>query len=599
MKRLWFALFALLLVLGPLALSPGVAQAADGDWRITEFRAAVTVDADGTAAVQETIAFDFGNDPGHGPYLTFPLRQEIGNDPDHYRMLDMKIGQVTSPSGANTELKTEEENGNLLVRVGSEGRTFTGVQTYQVTYTIHGLIAPEQATSGLDEVNWNIIGDAWEVPIDSAKVTITGPATVSRVACFSGSGFDEPCEASLSGSAATFSAQGVGNGSGVQVVAGFPAGTFTAAAQPRLERRLSFSNMFPLTPFTGGVAAALSALGLAAVFRRTRRGARDQVYLGLTPGVAPAAGQETSVGYQAQDVPVAVQFTPPAGARPGELGTLTDASADNRDVTATVIDLAVRGHLRIEQTGKKDWTFTRLQGGDQLVGYEKHLLTKMFSEGDQVTTDDLGDSHYAGLLSETQTALHKRVTTDLKWFTRNPAVVRGLAFAAGAGLILGGVGLGLLLGLIGWGLVGAAGVITGLAVLVMNNRFGHRTAAGSAVLAQTRGFELYLTTAEADQIKFEEGIDVFSRYLPYAIMFGVAERWTKVFADLAEQGRYTFNPYWYYGYGYGFNYHNFASSMDSLASTMSTSMQHATAASSGGSGFSGGGGFGGGGGGGW
>ena len=50
---------------------------------------------------------------------------------------------------------------------------------------------------------------------------------------------------------------------------------------------------------------------------------------------------------------------------------------------------------------------------------------------------------------------------------------------------------------------------------------------------------------------------MFSRYLPYAIMFGVAERWTKVFEQLAAQGRYTFDTYWYvgYGYGYGFSAH--------------------------------------------
>lgn len=599
MKRLSMALFALALVIAPLFLAPTQARADVGDGTITDYRVVATVNDAGDASVQLSLTYVFGSDGGHGVKMFFPLRQEIGNDPDHWRMLDMTIGHVTSPSGANAEVQTEEEDGNLLVRVGSENEIFHGEQTYQVNYTIHGLIALNQATSGLDEFNWNVVGDAWEVRINDVQVTVNGPAAITRVACYTGSGFTIPCAAAQSGTAATFGAQDVGFGTGVQVVAGFPAGTFTQAAAPRLERRLTVGNMFPLTPWTGGVAAALSALGLAAVFRRTRRGARDQVYLGLTPGVAPAPGQEAAVGYQAQDVPVAVQFTPPANARPGELGTLTDATADNRDVTATVIDLAVRGHLRIDQTGTKDWMFTRLNGGDRVAGYEAKLLTKMFSAGDQVTTDDLRESRYAGMLTDTQSALHKRVTNDLHWFTRNPATVRALAFVLGLGLIVAGVGLGLLLGLVGWGLVGVAGVLTGLAVLVMNNKFGHRTAAGSAVLAQTRGFELYLTTAEADQIKFEEGIDVFSRYLPYAIMFGVAERWTKVFAQLAEQGRYTFAPYWYTGYGYGFNYSTFSSSMDSLASTMSSSMQHATAATSGGSGFSGGGGFGGGGGGGW
>ncbi len=588
------------MVLGliPLVLVPAEARAEGENWRITDYRVAAAVDGGGTASVQLTLDFDFGNDPGHGPYLTFPLRQEIADDPDQWRMLDMTIGAVTSPSGASADVLTTEEDGNLLVRVGSERRTWTGVQTYQINYTIRGLIAPTQATSGLDEFNWSAVGPGWEVPIDTARVTITGPAAVSRVACFQGWSFTDPCEATSAGTAATFGATGIGNGSGMQVVAGFPAGTFTGA-DARLERRYTIGNMFPVTPWTAGAAGVLSALGLAAVFRRTRRSARDQVYLGLTPGVIPAAGQETSIGYEARDLPVAVQFTPPRGARPGELGTLTDATADNKDISATIIDLAVRGHLVIAQTGKRDWTFTRQNGGDPLMGYESQLLNKMFSAGGQVATDDLKDPRYSNLLSDTKGALHRRVATDLKWFTANPAMVRGLAFAAGAVLIVVGVGVGLLFGLFGWGLVGAAGVVTGLAVIALNNRFGSRTARGSAVLAQTRGFELYLRTAEADQIKFEEGIDVFSRYLPYAIMFGVAERWTKVFAELAAQGRYTFDTPWYYGYGYGFGYHNFASSLDSLASTMTSSLQSATAATSGGSGFSGGGGFGGGGGGGW
>jgi uncharacterized membrane protein YgcG len=600
MKRFWQGLLALLLVLGPVLLVQSPAQAAGEDWRITDYRAAATVDAAGTTSVQLTFDFDFGTDPGHGPYLTFPLRQEIANDPDHWRMIDMTIGDVSSPSGANAELQTEEKDGNLLIRVGNANRTFTGVQTYQVNYTIRGLIAPEQAQSGLDELNWNAVGTGWEVPISAVEVTVAGPAAISKVACFAGYDFSEPCQGVASGSTATFSATDVGNGSGVQVTAGFPAGTFTGA-DARIERRFTIGNMFPVNAFTGGVTAVLSALAVAFLYRRTRQGSRDQVYLGLTPGVAPAPGQQAAVGYETGTLPVAVQFSPPAGARPGELGTLIDSTADNRDVTAGILDLAVRGHLRIEQLDQDEWAFTLLNGPGQLADYEGRMLAKLFAEGNRVTTEDLKQPQYAGLLTQAREDLHTRVTKELGWFTRNPSVVRGLAFLAGIVIVAASVGAGLLFGLFGWGLVGLAGVILGLGVLVMNNHFGARTAAGSAMLAQTKGFELYLRTAEADQIRFEEGIDVFSRYLPYAIMFGVAERWTQVFEQLAAQGRYAFNTPWYvgYGYGYGFGYNGFASSMDSLANTMSSSLQHATAATSGGSGFSGGGGFGGGGGGGW
>ena len=151
---------------------------------------------------------------------------------------------------------------------------------------------------------------------------------------------------------------------------------------------------------------------------------------------------------------------------------------------------------------------------------------------------------------------------------------------------------------LGLGLVGLAPILVGLLIVIMNNRFGRRTAEGSAVLAQAKGFELYLRTAEADQIRFEESIDVFSRYLPYAIVFGVADRWSAIFQRLAAEGRYQGDTSWYVGPSGYFYASSFGNSMDSLASSLSASMTSATVSSSG-SGFSGGGGFGGGGGGGW
>ncbi len=584
-----------------LGLLPAPRAAADGeDWRIDRYDVTAVAVKDGATTVTLDFDFNFGADEGHGPYIALPLRQEIANDPDHWRMLDVSVGPVSSPSGASAEVQTQTENGNLLIRVGSENQTWSGVQSYRITYTIRGLIAPNQAQSGLDEFNWNVIGGAWEVPIRNITAKVTGPAAVSKAACFVNNSTTQACDGATStGDSATFTQSSLPKETPLQIVAGYPAGTFVGA-EARLEKRLWIGNMFPVTPVTGGIAAVLTVVGLGALLRRTRRGAQDEVYLGLTPGVVPAANQQATIGRGAPAAPVAVQFTPPRGARPGEVGVLTDSTADNVDITATMIDLAVRGHLRIEQQGKKDWTFVQLRGRDQLVGYETQLLTKLFQNGPEVTTDDLKDSDYAGLMDRTREQLYQRVTDELQWFRSNPGRVRIVAILGGIGLIIAGAGLGVLLGLVGFGLLGVAGVICGIAMLVLSNRFGARTAAGSAVLAQAKGFELYLTTAEAEQIKFEEGIDVFSRYLPYAIVFGVAERWAKIFEQLAAQGRYVPDGSWYVGYAYGTMFSSgFTSSLDQLANTMSSSMQAATAASSGGSGFSGGGGFGGGGGGGW
>lgn len=607
MKRLLSLMLVTLVGLVGVLLAAAPARADDNpsSWRISRYAVTADVDAQGTTSVVIDLDFDFGFDSGHGPFITLPLQQRVEGNPDVWRMVDVDLGAVSSRTGAPTAIDTTVENGVLVVRIGDPDIEVRGVQQYTINYTARGLIAPQQAQSDLDEFNWNAVGTGWQVPLLDVSVVVNGPVPVERTACFWGSGFNLPCESSVSGNSASYAVDRLDPSEGLQVVAGFPAGTFTGA-EPRFTKRLHPGNMFPVTPLTGGLTGAATALGLGLVIARTRRSARDEVYLGLTPGVTPAPGQQTAVGRAGRDTPVAVQFTPPKGATPGEVGTLLDAKADHEDVTATILDLAVRGHFRIVEEDKKHWRFLRLRSDDRLTNPERHVIDTLFSEGPQVTTADLRDKSYHHLLPGTRSRLYERVTDELRWFKTRPTWARGLAIVAGAALVLGGVVLGLALALVGFGLLGLAPIVVGVALMLLNNQFGRRTAEGSAVLAQAKGFELYLRTAEADQIKFEESIDVFSRYLPYAIVFGVAERWTKIFADLAAQGRYQADTSWYVGpypYFYG---SSFSHAMDDLSHSLSQSMQaavaaqtQATAGSSGGSGFSGGGGFGGGGGGGW
>ncbi len=114
-----------------------------------------------------------------------------------------------------------------------------------------------------------------------------------------------------------------------------------------------------------------------------------------------------------------------------------------------------------------------------------------------------------------------------------------------------------------------------------------------------------------DQLRWEEGQDIFSQYLPYAIAFGCAERWAGIFAELAARGAPVPEPAWYGGY-YMHNYLMWSAighSMDGIGQSFQDSIQANAAAqaegsygSGGGSGFSGGGfggGVGGGGGGSW
>lgn len=571
-------------------------------WRIPRYEQRIVLDRAGNADITLELDFDFARDTGRGPYLWFPLRQRVADNPDVWRAYDVRIVSVTSPTGASTEVLQDIEDGNLVVRVGSENRRdLNGVQQYVINYTVRGLVEPN-AASALDEFNANVVGLGWKVPIDDVRVEVTGPAGVERVACFWGTSFDRSCEAASDGATATFTAGPLREGEGVQAVAGFPVGTFVGA-EPRYEKRYHPGNLFPLTPLSGGLTATLTGLGVVGLLVLARR-RRDESYVGLAPGTTPLPGQKVAVG-QVRPATVAVQFTPPKGVTPGEVGTLMDAAADNVDVSATLVDLAVRGHLRITEEGKKKWKFTRLDRKESLTKAERHLLDTLFRSGREVRTDEMKGHGYEKLFPGTRQRLDDRVTKELKWFPVRPSATRALVWVGAVGLVLAGVVIGVVLAFaFGLGLVGLAPVFVAVALVALGRRFARRTAAGSAVLAQAKGFELYLTTAEADQIRFEEGVDVFSRYLPYAIVFGVAERWAKIFQQLAAEGRYQPDTTWYGGPTGYFYAPGFAHSIGSLGHELGASLAMSTAPSGGsggggGSGFSGGGGFGGGGGGGW
>jgi uncharacterized membrane protein len=135
-------------------------------------------------------------------------------------------------------------------------------------------------------------------------------------------------------------------------------------------------------------------------------------------------------------------------------------------------------------------------------------------------------------------------------------------------------------------------------MMILAKRMPVRTPIGSAIAIQSLGFKKYLETAEADQIRWEEGQDIFSQYLPYAIAYGCADRWANTFEQLVARGAPVPQPSWYSGYGYSPSWGAITSSVSNINSSFYESVRSATAGSSGGSGFSGGGGGGSGGGGG-
>jgi Predicted membrane protein (DUF2207) len=264
-----------------------------------------------------------------------------------------------------------------------------------------------------------------------------------------------------------------------------------------------------------------------------------------------------------------------------------DERAGNLHITATIIDLAVRGYLTIEQVVKPrktkkesnpgDWEFVKLtdQPRKQLRGYESALYSAIFVNGRTVRLSRLRHSFKTDLL-RVRGLLESDVTSQ-GWFRELPSKVRRRWVGYGLVTIVVGVGLTWALAAVTvFGLLGVAVVLAGIVVLLLSRHTPARSARGTAVLARTRGFRLYLEKAEANQIRFEEGEDVFSRYLPFAIIFGVAERWAAVFATLAAGGAAVATPNWYDGSAWAtaaaFDFVLFSESLDNFSGPTSSSL---------------------------
>ncbi|HZX02671.1 DUF2207 family protein, partial [Kribbella sp.] len=129
-------------------------------------------------------------------------------------------------------------------------------------------------------------------------------------------------------------------------------------------------------------------------------------------------------------------------------------------------------------------------------------------------------------------------------------------------------------------------VLNAVIDLILQHRAGRRNALGRAVTDQIVGFRQYLSTAEAEQLRFEDGEDIFSKYLPWAIVLDLADRWQQVCKQLVDSGRLTAVPTWYTGSS---SYYDSGWTAGSISTTVSSTFAEPPSPSTGGgssSGFS-------------
>ena len=592
------------LALGLAMLAPATAQTSG--WQITSFASEITVEAGGDVRFVETIEVDFGTLERHGIFRDLVTRQRCGEvasgpaplDPcpsGSDRLYPMTVESVTDGSGSAIRYQIEGEGGTTRIRIGDPDRTVTGPQTYRLTYTLAGTL---NAFAGHDELFWNVTGSRWEVPLERVEVRVTLPPRAEAFAtCFEGYA-SETCSYAVSGSSATFAAnRTLFPGEELTIAVGWQKGVVDIQP-PVLDDRVSVDDFFTFDWIEWAGFAAFGVLGLATLGRVWWLWGRDRRYRTLYY-LTEDPSEHTAPLFAR--VPIVVEYLPPEDLRPAQMGVVVDERADTLDVTATIIDLAVRGYLEItelETRGwfrKGDWELTKLRpANDDLLPYERRLFNSLFRNREKVKVSKLKTTFHERL-EEVKGDLYTDAI-ERRWFARNPETSRRIWTGIGfAWLLLGttlAVGAGFLLER---ALMPVPLALAGVAMLPFSRAMARRTATGSESLRRVLGFKRYIATAETRRQEFAEQANLFTRYLPYAIVFECVDKWAEAFEDLdqiQDQG----TALWYHGRA-PFEVGAFTAGLGSFASSVSTSMA-STPGGSGGSGFSGGGFSGGGGGGG-
>jgi uncharacterized membrane protein YgcG len=579
-----------------LTISAPAFAAAD---QIDSLTITYTMSPDGVLHAKERFVWRFGSSSGrHGMIRQLIVREPYGSTAQDavYGVSNISVATEAGVSNEFSSSTAKSEKGRLealSIKIGDPDRTVdTPTATYTISYDVTGAMRTFPGENPpYDEFFWDATGFANPL-IKQASITASVPGGAQDASCFFGPPQSKTTCAHpfTKGGTATFTQDNIPAGQGVSIGVKITPG-LVSDNKPHLERdgsKLSDAEIFGIAALAGtGVLSAIIAPISGVVYYR-RRG-RDQRYAGLAPGTSPLPGQTAAIVPNDPDLPIPVAFSPPR-IPVAEAGLLIDGQGDARETAATIIDLAVRGALTVQSESKDDFQVTLVDPSKAAAPHEMVLLNSLFGGQPPGAVKDLSTQ---GSMSAAHDAMQAEVRSQVEargWFRQIPKAKASRNFGFGSIVAVGVLGFAFskLLFLL---LIPLLPIAITVAVVRRKMKRGQRTAEGRAITDQVEGFKTYLATAEANQLRFEEGEDIFSRYLPWAIAFELADRWAKICGDLVAMGRLpNETPYWYYG-----NYNMAAFNTGFLTSSLTSAATPMPVASSSGTGFGGGSSFGGGG----
>ena len=566
--RLAGVLAALLLLAVPLLAR---------SWTIARFDCRYTLVEDGSVLIEEEIHPSFqGTFNGIERYIPIEYPGPNGTD---YKLF-LKVDSVTDESGQ--KLRFEQSTRGERTSDGAV-HSFLALKIYaggtDTERTVHIAYRASNAVRFFpdhDEFYWNATGNDWKVPIEEASAFVALPSAAAgqiKVQAFTGlfGSHAQDATTRIDGSFVNVeSTHTLPPRSGLTIDVWIPKGV---VAQP------SWFTRNVVWFLAGNPGALLPVWAFLVMFAIWWWKGRDP-----NPGLS-----------------VAPVYQPPKGLTPAEAGTLLQDAIESRDITSTLIDLAVQGYLQIVETkdkglflSHKDYKLRLMkprQDWDGRAAHEREVLNNIFPEvtAQETTLSSLKNRFYIALPSIRREIFDALSTKRL--YSTDPESAKGLTLVGVLVIVLPFLWLEMTgkIHLLNSLPVLVAGGLLSLALIVL---FGRIMAATSVRGARTRveclGFKEFMTRVDGDRIR-RMPPDTFEKFLPYAMAFGVEQHWARAFEGIIKDP-----PSWYVGSGYGtpgwvWTPLLFTNDVNSFSTSAYESFSAAPQASASGSGFGSGG----------
>src|SRR3989344_5283087 len=576
--------------------------------RINDFNATITIQKDGSVFVTENIIYDFGSNQKHGIFRDIPLTAINGP------RLNINVSGVSddirNEFGQSYQYTTSITNNVLRIKIGEPNVFVTGIKNYIISYQVDNAI---RTFNDRDELYWNVTGNQWPVAIQNARALVILPDSSIqnvRMDCFTGpqGGIQKNCTFNqVDSSVVRYSTtQSLNVNEGLTLVLGIPLGYIQNTYVPPQQTYSSSNTSTSSNNFILGI-----FLGLFIIFIFV-------LVISLFARRAAKTKPKPVIPRELRGRPVVPEYNPPDNLPPIEIGTLLDGRVDVTDISSVIMDLAIRGYLKIRYTtqeirfwpDKKDFELIKLKDGADLVHPADKIIFKLlFKSRGSVKLSDLKEQK-----NDFQAQI-KKIQEDTEQYLRDKGyfdrtakdkskklktylwIATAILFIGTFLLTISPSWFGLIFIASFAGFVGAVIVIP-IMIMRLANKLTPR---GIAALGKILGFKEFLQLTDKDKLRLlnapELQPEMFEKFLPYAMVLGVEDKWAQKF-----EGIYNTTPNWYEDpTAASFNSYVFARNLALFNSSFNQvlSIPSSSSSSGFGGGGSSGGGSGGGGGGSW